>query len=106
MERRSRQAGALMDLNKILQNAEANPVPEELRPIIERVLSGEVKSIVVLIEEQDGGVGDLFCLDMNGGQSNVYAVLGAIEALKRDFMRAVVESRVPYHEAQDDDGND
>jgi hypothetical protein len=46
---------------------------------------------------------------MEGGESNRYAVIGALESVKRDFMRLEVESRVDYVEPDDlifDDDDD
>ncbi len=78
-------------------------LPEELLPVIDDIVAGRVRSLVVLVELDDGEWGDLYSLDMNGSQSNRLAVLGAIENLKRDFMRDQLESRVSYVEARDDE---
>lgn len=89
-----------MDLIKLIGDKTA-ALPQELVPIIERIISGEVVSVVCIVELQDGSVGDLFELDMNDGHSNRYAVLGALEAAKRDFLRAHIESRIPYIELEE-----
>lgn len=78
-------------------------MPEELLPVIDDLVAGRVRSMVLLVELDDGEIGDLYSLDMNGSQSNRLAVLGAIENLKRDFMRDQLESRVRYVETRDDD---
>lgn len=93
-----------MDLQKLIGDKSA-AIPEQLMPIIEGIISGEVVSLVCLIETRDGDIGDLFELNMNDGESNLYAVLGALEALKRDFMRIHVESRVPYVEPEEHDND-
>lgn len=93
-----------MDLQKLIGDRSA-AIPEQLLPIIEGIVNGDVVSLVCLVETRDGDVGDLFELDMNDGHSNLYAVLGGIEALKRDFMRAHIESRVPYVEPQEQDND-
>lgn len=89
-----------MDLSKLIGDKMA-ALPPELEPVIEGLINGEIISIALVTEYQDGHVGDLFCLNMNDGQSNIYAVLGAIETVKRDFMRAHIESRIPYVETED-----
>jgi hypothetical protein len=40
---------------------------------------------------------------MNGSRSNRFALLGAIEALKRDFLRAEIDSRVAYAQRGEED---
>lgn len=81
-------------------------LPEELLPVIDDIAAGRVRSLVVLVELDDEEVGDLFALDMNGTRSNRFALLGAIEALKRDFMRAHIRSRVDYVESVGCEGDD
>lgn len=78
-------------------------LPEELLPVIDDIVAGKVRSLIVLVELDDGEIGDLYSLDMDGSPSNRLAVLGAIEHLKRDFMRDQIESRVRYVETRDDD---
>jgi hypothetical protein len=60
-------------------------------------------SLVVIAELDDQEIGDLYTLDMNGSRSNRFALLGAIEALKRDFLRAEIDSRVAYAQRGEED---
>lgn len=73
-------------------------LPEELLPVIDDIVAGKVRSLIVLVELDDDEIGDLCVLDMNGSRSNRFAVLGGLAALQRDFLRQYVESRVPYAE--------
>lgn len=89
-----------MDIKKLIGDKTA-ALPPELAPIIDGLIKGEIRSIALVVENQKGEIGDMFCIDMNDGDSNVFAVLGAIESMKRDFMRAHIESRIPYVETED-----
>ena len=94
-----------MDVRSLIGDRLA-AMPEELLPVIDDIVAGRVRSLVLLVELDDGEWGDLYSLDMNGSRSNRLAVLGAIENLKRDFMRDQLESRVSYLEARGDEENE
>lgn len=91
-----------MDLKKLIGDKSA-VLPEALLPVIEDLASGEIVSLVVLLETQSGHIGDLFMLDLNDSASNRFAVLGGLVNMQRDFMRLQIESRVPYVEEETDD---
>lgn len=96
-----------MDLNK-LTAASFDVLPDEIKPIVAELLSGRIRSMAVVFETVDGNVGDAWFLDVDGADnSNRYTLLGAIEGLKRDYMRAEIESRVEYRPVFfDDDGEE
>jgi len=73
-------------------------LPEELMPVIDDIVAGKVRSLIVLVELDDDEIGDLCVLDMNGSRSNRFAVLGAMAAMQRDYLRAHIASRVEYAE--------
>lgn len=77
-------------------DATVDALPEPLKPIINMLIEGRIKTLIVIAEDSDKNISDMYRLDMDGGKSNKYAVLGAIEALKRDFMRTHIESRIEY----------
>lgn len=84
-----------MDIKKLIGDASA-ALPEELVPIINGIINGDIVSLAVIVEDQEGHMGDMWVTDLNDGETNRFAMLGALENLKRDFMRAEIESRVPY----------
>jgi ABC-type phosphonate transport system ATPase subunit len=95
-----------MDLNK-LSEVSFEAVPNEVKPLVAGLLSGQIKSLAVVFETIDGDVGDAWFLDIDDN-SNRYTLLGAIESLKRDYMRCEIESRLEYFPAftvdeEDDD---
>lgn len=91
-----------MDIKKLIGDKSA-VLPEALMPLVEELAAGEIVSLVVLMETQEGDIGDFFMLDMNDGRSNRFAVLGGLVNLQRDFMRLEIQSRVPYVEEETDD---
>jgi hypothetical protein len=91
------------DLQALIGDATA-ALPEELIPVIDGIIHGDIVSLAVVVERQDGVIGDLWVTDMNDGKSNRFAVLGGLENLKHDFMCAEIESRVDY--AWDPEGDD
>lgn len=98
-----------MDLAK-LTAASFDVLPDELKPIVAGLLSGEIRSLAVVFETADGDMGDAWFLDIDEPMSsNRYALLGALEGLKRDYMRCEIESRLEYRPAvnmMDDDEDD
>ncbi len=94
-----------MDMNKLIGAGNLTPMdllPEPLRPIIEALLDGRMRSLMIITEEVDTGTGDLFMLDMDDKASNVFALVGALEHLKRDLMDLVPSRRELENERDDD----
>ena len=75
------------------------PLPEQLRDFVAAVLDGRVKQYA-LLAELDSGVADQFVVLEEG--ADMLRMLGALEVLKRDYMRCHIESRINYVE---DDGD-
>jgi hypothetical protein len=94
------------DFSKMQERA----LPDEVKTLVVLLLEGRVKSLIIVAELQEGvGFMEGIFVDMEGGESNRYAVIGALESVKRDFMRMEVESRVDYVEPDDlifDDDDD
>lgn len=94
------------DYSKMQESA----LPDEVKTLVVLLLEGRVKSLIIVAELQEGvGFMEGIFVDMEGGDSNRYAVIGALESVKRDFMRMEVESRVDYIEPGDlmfDDDDD
>lgn len=94
------------DFSKMQESA----LPDEVKTLVVLLLEGRVKSLIIVAELQEGvGFMEGIFVDMEGSHSNRYAVIGALESVKRDFMRLEVESRVDYLEPDDlmfDDDDD
>jgi hypothetical protein len=71
-------------------------IPEEIKPIVKLLLEGRIKQMVVIAELDDGNILD--CYPVLDDSAHRYAMVGAIENLKRDYMRSHIQSRVPYVE--------
>lgn len=96
-----------MDMNKLIGNGMTpmDLLPEDMKPIIERLLDGRFRSLLIIAEEDDGHFGDMFCLDMDGTVSNMYALLGALESVKRDLLD-MIPSRLQCDEGREEDEDD
>jgi hypothetical protein len=71
-------------------------IPEEIKPIVKLLLEGRIKQMVVIAELDTEYILD--CYPILDDSANRYAMVGAIENLKRDYMRSHIQSRVPYVE--------
>ena len=85
-----------------ISNMQADALPDEVKTLVVNLLEGRIKSLIIIAELQDqAGFLEGVFVDMEGGDSNRYAVIGALESVKRDFMRMEVDSRVDYVEMDD-----
>jgi len=95
-----------MDISKLAGPSAFDVLPDEIKPLVSLLLEGKIRSMAVVFETNDSDVGDAWFLDIDS-ESNRYTLLGAIEALKRDYMRLEIESRLEYRPAfnldEDDD---
>lgn len=91
-------------LNKLLGACAEGAVPPEVAPPVQALLEGRVKQCVIIFEDSNGDFLDCYpILDDNASR---LAMLGAIETVKRDYMRSEIDSRVRYEYAQDDEDGD
>ena len=74
-----------MDVNKLIGDKSA-ALPKDLMPVIEAMATGELKSLVVVGEYQDGTVKTMWQLNMHDGASNELAVIGALELIKHELL--------------------
>ena len=74
----------------------SDAVPEDLKMAMAGLIDGSIKSLIIIAEYQDGSFMDGYSVDINDGKSNTAAMIGAIEILKRDFMREEIKSRREY----------
>lgn len=84
-----------MDIKKLI-GANVLTVPDDLKPVLVAMETGELKSLVILGEYQNGSIATSWHFDMNGSGTNAYAMLGALEALKFDLLAELAA-------AEDDD---
>lgn len=82
-------------------------IPEGMGPFIQALIEGRVKQFVLVVELDDGSIMDCMPrIDEEG--CDHYRMLGAIESVKRDYMRLFIDSRWEYADrpAGDDDGEE
>lgn len=71
-------------------------MPEEARLLVQMILEGRVKQFAIIIEDENGCFLDKFpILDDSASRMGM---IGALEVLKRDYMRIFAASRVEYVE--------
>ena len=77
----------------------ASALPDEVQLLVKLLIEGRVNDLIIIARVDENTFVEGIFEDVNdSGSGNVYGVLGAIEAIKRDWMRATVDSRVPYVE--------
>ena len=86
-----------LDLSKMQESV----LPEEVKTLVSLLLEGQVKTLIISAELQENEFMEGIFVDMDGGESNRYAVIGSMESVKRDFMRMECGSRVDYVEMDD-----
>ena len=74
-----------MDVKKLIGDKSA-ALPRELEPVIEAMATGELKSLVVVGEYQNGTIKTMWQLNMHDGESNELAVIGALELVKHELL--------------------
>jgi hypothetical protein len=89
-----------MDLSKLIGMVAEGVIPEEIAPLVEALIEGRVKQFAAVAELDDGTVIDAFpVLDET---ANRMVMVGALEVVKRDYMRIHVRSRVEYVEIDEE----
>lgn len=74
-------------------------MPEEARLLVQMIIEGRVKQFAIIIEDENGCFLDKFpVLDDSASRMGM---IGALEVLKRDYMRIFAASRVEYVERED-----
>lgn len=77
-----------MDIKKLIGN-NVLEVPEDLKPVLVALETGELKSLMIVGEYQDGHIATSWHFGMNGGHTNAFSMLGALEALKFELLHMV-----------------
>lgn len=83
----------MTEMDKLLQ-IEAGALPEEIRLFVQALLEGRVKQYALVFEDADSNWWDVAPILEDG--PNRFAMIGALECIKRDYMRQNIESRVKY----------
>lgn len=81
------------ELQKILAD-DAGAMPEEVSALVTALLEGRVKQMLLIVELEDNKIMDMF--KIIAPDSNRYSMLGAIEVVKRDYMREQTQARIEY----------
>lgn len=79
-------------------------IPEQVKELVGWLIEGRVADLAMVVTLNDNKtVADCMYCGMDGNAPQPYVTLGAIEALKRDWLRMHIESRMPYQETDTDD---
>lgn len=90
-----------MDLERLIGGCDENAVPQEIAPIVQALIEGRIKQLVLIAEMEDGRFMDAFpILD---DSAHRFGMVGAMECVRRDYMRSQIESRVSYVESEGGD---
>lgn len=80
---------------------QVNALPEEARLLVQMIIEGRVKQFALIIEDENGCFYDNFpTLDDSASKMGM---IGALEVLKRDYMRCFIDSRVEYLQPGEDE---
>lgn len=74
-----------MDVKKLIGDPSA-AIPEDLLPLLHDLAAGDIRSLVICGETQDGTIKTMWQLNMNDGESNEFAVLGGLEVVKQEIL--------------------
>lgn len=89
-----------MDVAAMIGAGADDVIPPQIAPLLKALLEGRVKQMVVIAEMDDGAIMDAF--PIIDDKANRFAMLGAIETVKRDYMRCELQSRVEYVQHTED----
>jgi hypothetical protein len=77
-----------------LLSADAGAMPEQVRELVNALIEGRVKQLALIMEMTDATIID--CFQIIEADASRFAMVGAIEILKRDYLRCQVQSRKEY----------
>lgn len=88
-----------------------DPIPPELAQLNKLCIEGRISSMVVIARTTDNKWIECFGLALGDGDTeenaDPYGMLGAMESVKRDFMRVFMPSRIEYVEIDsEEEGED
>jgi hypothetical protein len=86
---------------KDIFSMDAGAMPEQVKELVNALIEGRVRQLALIVETTEGTVMD--CFQIIESNANRFTMVGAIEILKRDYLRAQVQSRVEYQEKTDED---
>lgn len=78
----------------------SSAIPVEIRHFLKAILEGDMLQYVLVYENQNKIIVDDHCI-FDDESANCYAMIGALECMKRDYMRMNTISRIEY-KSQDD----
>lgn len=88
-----------LDISQLLQT-DAGALPEEAQFLVRMLLEGRVKQMAFVVESDKGKIFDMFKVIEDS--ANIHAMVGALELVKRDYMRVHVSSRIEYQEKDEE----
>lgn len=84
-----------MNIDQIIGDSAMDVLPQGLRDFIADYLSGNVRQFILVVETNEKMMASMIHF-VDDETSDVYAMIGALEVVKRDYMRQEVESLVEY----------
>lgn len=84
-----------MDVNRLIGAPADGVLPAEVAPIVHAILEGRIAQLVVIAQTTDGNVLSAFPT-IEPDACNRFAMLGAFDVVKRDYMREHIEARIAY----------
>lgn len=76
-------------------------LPPEIAPIVQAIIEGRIAQIVLAAETTDGTILSAFPT-LDDQRVNRFAMIGALDVLKRDYMREHIQARIEYEPRADD----
>lgn len=77
-------------------------IPDEVGLIVKMLIEGRLTDLVIVAHTSDGTYIDGIFAGIDGHDSDAYGIIGALEAVKRDWMHAITERPMD----QDDEGDE
>lgn len=84
-----------------LLSEDAGAMPEQVKDLVNALIEGRVKQLALIMEMTDNTIID--CFQIIEPDASRFAMVGAMEILKRDYLRCQVQSRMEYQEKTDEE---
>lgn len=82
----------------------AGALPEEVGLIVKLLIEGSLTDLVIVARTASGDYIDGIFSGIDEHESDTFGIVGALEMVKRDWMRMHVQGRVEYQLDTDEDG--
>ena len=90
-----------MELEKLIGELDEGALPNEINEFLQALLEGRVRQFVIVAELDDGTMFSDY--DVLSPEAGSFAMIGALEVMKHDYMRVEVMGDMIAPPAADDD---